>query len=990
MDTSDRRRCSPDRPLRRPSFAEPSPRSRRATGGTPAPVPSTGPSSTASATRPSRMRPAVAARSAYVDGAVAATNGLIGRSADMDVLRAFLIDAAGSGGALVVSGEPGIGKSELLDAAAAAATAEGTLVLRTTGLEFLVETGWSTLSRLLGPLRARCDALDPAYRDALLPVLGAGASGAVERLVLYNAVLALLRRAAAERPLLLVVDDVQWADRATAALLSFVARRLGGTGVGLLVASRPGVESLFARTAVPALALRPLADADAAALVCARFPTLGPSTVRRVLAEAMGNPLALLELPAELNERQRDGAQAIPATLPLSRRLRAMFGSRVEQLPPAARRLLLLAAFEGHGNVTLLLNAAGDGAGLADLVPAERAELIRIEKGGRRLVFRHPLIRSTVVECSAPADRIAAHRRLARALDAEPERRVWHRAATTRGPDEPVARELEETARTLKRRGDASGALAGLLRAADLSGDDGARRRRLNEAAYLAAGVTGELRHAAMLLVEARRGDGDVRGSLQAAVAASYLLLNSDGDVTMAHRLLTGAILDGAAEPGGDEQTLAEALHVLLMVCLNGARAELWPPFHEALNRLPSPPPLLQVMIDVLAGYADLTGSRVAAVEAAVEELSRETDPLRIQRVATAALFLDRARGCREALWRLVADGRAGGAVTSAITALTVMAMDDVMTGEWDEAARLAAEGSALCEMHGFALQRWPFRLVQAILAAAGGDEQRHRDLVAGLDRWGRSHTVGTVHHYVGYADALAALAAGDAERAYRALTVITAPGELPFGVPVALWTVMDLVEAAMATDRPDQARAHVEALRRGGLAELSPRLAMLVAAAEAMIAPEAEAADVFARALAVPGTDRWPFHRARVQLAYGEHLRLTRRPGPARAQLDAAVATFHRLGARPWAARAAAALRAAGERPPLAARPELTAHERRIADLAATGLTNREIGRLLVMSHRTVGSYLHRIYEKLGITTRVALHDALTALPLHGDPHPG
>jgi DNA-binding CsgD family transcriptional regulator len=984
MDLSARRHHSPGGPWHQSRLNQPPMNVLPTAEDNPPVRPPTGPPTTEAATRPSQVRFDAVSRTDPLAEPLRSNRRLVGRSADLHVLQSFLADAAGSGAAMILSGEPGIGKSVLLDAAVEAAVTDGTLVLRTTGSEFRAETSWSTVSRLLAPLTAGCDALHAAHRAALLPVLNSETTGAVDRLVLYNAVLALLQQVSAERPLLLVVDDVQWTDQATASLLSFVARRLSGTRTGLLMALRPGVQGSMFIAGLPARTLAPLADADADTLVRAHFPALSPWTVRRVLAEARGNPLALLELPTALGEGQRDGAQSLPATLPLSRRLRTVFGSRVEHLPPATRRLLLLAALEGHGDLTTLLRATGDAADLADLVPAEKADLVAVDHDGRRLAFRHPLVSSTVVECSTPADRIAAHRRLAHVLEAEPERRIWHLAATTRGPDEPIAQELEKMAHRSIRRGDAAGALTGLLRAADLGADGAVRSRRLDEAAYLAASVTGELQRAATLLVEARRGDGNVRGSLRAAVAAAYLLLNGDGDVTMAHQLLVGAILDGRAD--ADEHDLAEALHVLLIVCLNGARPELWPPFHDALNRLPSgPPALLQTMIDVLAGYAGLTGSGIDALDTAIEELSRETNPLRIQRVATTALFLDRARRCREPMWRLVSDGRAGGAVTSAITALTVLALDDVLTGDWDEATRLADEGLQLCAIHGYALQRWPFCLVQATLAAARGDEDRCRELVAELDRWATSHTVGTVHHYARYADARSALASGDAERGFQALALITPPGVLPFGVPIALWTVMDLVEAAMATDRPEQARAHVKAMRRCGLARLSSRLAMLSTAAEAMVAPEADAAGLYAAALTDPATDRWPFDRARVQLAYGQHLRLTRQPEAARAQLDAALATFQRLKARPWAARAAVALRAAGERPPPTDPANLTAQERRIAHLASTGLTNREIGRLLLLSHRTVGSHLHRIFEKLGITTRVALRDALAALP-NGD----
>ncbi len=923
-----------------------------------------------------------------MDGVGSPTSGpagrLIGRDGDLALLRSFLREAVDHGGALLLAGEPGIGKSVVLDVAAAQASAAGTLVLRATGLEFLADLSFSTLKQLLLPLRGGFDDLDPVHRDALTLALGLGSQGTSDRLVVYNAVLALLRRAAAERPLLLVVDDLQWIDRATAALLGFVARRLTGSRAGLLAAVRPGVEGFFSRTGLVQHMLAPLDDADAAALVDTRFPMLDPRTRRRLLGEAQGNPLALLELPLTLSAAQRGAGHALPPVLPLSRRLRALFGARVEALPPPTRRLLLLAALEGGGDLAVVLRAAAGGAGLADLVPAERAHLVTVDPGGRQLTFRHPLVRSTVVEVCAVRVRLAAHGALARALAAEPERHLWHLAAATPDPDERVAGQLERMAHLARRRGDAVGAFTALLRSADLSTDRGQRSRRLAEAAYLGADVTGELRTTARLLVEARRADPAVRGSLKAAVAASHLLLNGAGDIDMAHRLLGAAIQNAAAWPDGDARALSEALHTLLDVCLYGARPELWPAFHDAMSRLPADPPaVLRLLVDVLAGFAHLTEADVTALEAAVESLGSETDPTRIERIATAALFLDRASGCREALWRIVDDGRTGGAVTSAINALMVLAMDDVMTGRWDEATRLAEEGIALCEGHGYRLLRWPFRLAQAVLAAARGDDATLRGLLREMDDWARPRQAGTVQQYARYAGALAALARGDAEQAFHDLATISPPGVLPFGVPIALWTGMDLVEAAVRSGRRAEAAAHVAALHRAGIAALSPHLALLVTASAALAAPDDRTGELFERALSIPGTDHWPFDLARVHLAYGGHLHRTRQTAAARPHLATALDTFHRLGAHPWATHAAAVLRAAGEHAPRdVTAPALTAQERQIALLAASGLTNKQIGRRLLLSHRTVGACLHRIFPKLGITSRTALRDALSALP--------
>lgn len=299
------------------------------------------------------------------------TEALLGRDRELRLLRSYVDQVLGRGGVLVLSGEPGVGKSVLLHAAATAATAAGALVLHSDGVEFRADLSFAGLNHVLEPLLHEYDRLDPVHREALTVALGAGAgAGApVDRLVLYGAVLALLRRAANSRPVLLVIDDLQWVDRASAAALAFVARRLTGSRVGLLAASRPGFESFFERAGLPELTVSPLDDRAAAALVGIHFPLLAGQEVRRVLAQAQGNPLALLELPAALGD-SRGSAGVLPSeVLPLSRRLRDLYGSRVAEMPAPTRRLLLLAALEGGGDLSVLRAAAPSEDVLALLAP---------------------------------------------------------------------------------------------------------------------------------------------------------------------------------------------------------------------------------------------------------------------------------------------------------------------------------------------------------------------------------------------------------------------------------------------------------------------------------------------------------------------------------------------------------------------------------------------------------------------------------------------
>lgn len=913
---------------------------------------------------------------------------LVGRDQELELLGSFVDETAGgAGGVLLLSGDPGIGKSVLLDAAARAAASAGVLVLQLDGVEFLADLSFAGLNHILEPVLHEGDGLDPGYRDALMVALGAGEGATTDRLVVYGAVLALLRRAACIRPVLMVVDDLQWVDRASAAALAFVARRLTGSRVGLLAASRPGFEGFFERAGLPELTVRPLDDGAAAGLLSSRFPVLGARDVQRVLAQAGGNPLALLELPATLDDARNGAGSAPSEVLPLSRRLQELYASRIAQLPEPTRRLLLVAALEGSGELPVLHSAASGEDVLSLLAPAERAQLLRVEdRGLGRLSFRHPLIRATIVSGSTGLQRLDAHRALAGA-SSDPDRRAWHLAEATADPDERVAALLERTAHRVRRRGDAVGAFNALIRSADLTPGPANRAQRLAEAAYLGSDVAGELRTAAKLLVEARRADPGLRGSLRAATAASNVLLNRDGDVTTAHRLLVGAITTREGRSDCDDEAVFEALCTLRRVCLCAGSPELWAGYHDAMAHLKVPlPPLQELLGSVYSDPARSSAESLVLLDTVIHDLHQQPDPSRIERIAMAALFVDRATGCRAALWRVVEDGRQGGAVASALIARVVLCLDDFMTGQWDECARLAAEGLALCEDQGYQLLAQQFHRAEGLLAAARGDDDTVRRLSRQITGWASPRGARTVEHFARHMTALASLGQADYEEAYLNASAISPPGVLAPHSPLALWIPMDLVEAAVRSGRRTEALAHVAVMRQTGLPGISGRLALVTAGAAAMAAPEHRAAGFFEEALAVPAAERWPFDLARVRLAYGEHLRRVHAAKDARVHLAAALHAFRRLGAAPWAARASEELRATGHTSVLIRQDRRTnplrPQELQIAALAASGLSNRQIGEKLFLSHRTVAAHLHQIYAKLGISSRVVLSQVLAELP--------
>ena len=916
---------------------------------------------------------------------------LTGRAGDLELIRSFVGTATVRGGVLLLSGEPGVGKTALLDAAASEASASGLRVLRAGGAEFEADISFSGLNQLLLPLLEDLSRLDGSHRDALSVALGLVEGAPADRLTVASAVLALLRQAAAPRPLLLVVDDLQWLDRSTGAVLGLVTRRLADVPVGFLAASRSEQQGFFERGDLPRYEIGPLDEAAATALIGARFPALADRVRQRLLAEARGNPLALLELPAALSGPQRTAAQPLPAMLPLQP---APAGPvRVEDQRPAgpARRLLLLAVLDGTGDLGLLRAAAAGQREFTDLASAERAGLVRMDGGTGRLAFRHPLTRSAIMELSASDERRAAHRTLAGQLADQPERRAWHLAEATVEPDEGVAGLLEQTARRVLRRGDAVGAVAALSRAAELSPRRADRTRRMALAAYIGADVAGDLKNVSRLLDDARQADPGIGGSLAAAVAAAHGLLNGDGDVDTAHRLLVGAIKSQADRPDTSDAAFIEALYTLLLVCSFGGRPELWEPFYAALP--PQPPPVLYLWTHTFADPAHAAVPALGILDGAIARLATETDPVQIVRIGIAADYVDRLPGCREALWRVIRDGRAGGAVASAIDALMQLCFDAFRAGQWDEAGRLAEEGLGLCRAHGYRLLAWLLQYGQAVLAAARGDYDTAEQLTDEITRWAGPRGGRAVQACACHARALAAMGQGDFERAYQQAVAVSPAGVFASHVPHAFRVAFDLVESAVRTGRHAEAAAHVAVMREIGLAGISPRLALIATGAAAIAAADHEATALFAQALAIPGAGDWPFDLARVQLAYGERLRRARATTQARHQLGAALDIFRRLGARPWQARAENELRAAGlvqetqaTRGTAAGTVPLTPQEYEVAMLAAAGLTNKQIGERLYLSHRTVAAHLYQAFPKLGVTSRAALRDAL---PPPQDPEP-
>ncbi|MEU0562624.1 AAA family ATPase [Dactylosporangium sp. NPDC006015] len=907
---------------------------------------------------------------------------LFGRHAELAQISDFLDGVRRGGDVRLICGEPGVGKSSLMTAAEELAISAGMRVLRASGSEFEADVSYSCLNQLFLPVHADLDRLPSGPREALSVALGFGAGALPDVLLVCNAALLLVAEVAADVPVVLVVDDVHWIDRATAVVLGFIARRLAGRRAGLLVSARTETVSFLDLRGLSEQVVEPLGNEAAGRLVDAHHPQM-PATVRRRLLDlAQGNPLALLELPSTLlGSVQRAGTQ--PEVVPLSDRLQAVFAARLAGLPEATRQVLLLAAFEGAGDVRVLRAALSDRSSLADLAPAERAHLVRVDDATARMAFRHPLIRSAIVAMSTHEERRSAHIALAGALVEDRERRAWHLAAAATGLDEAVAELLDDAAHRVMLRGDALAAIAALVRAAELSSTSAGRGRRLAEAAYIGAEASGAIDDAKILLTDARRASPDSAGSLHAANAAVFLMINTDGDVNTAHRLLAGAIETGDHGYRADDPALIESMHTLLLLCWYGSTPDYWKPFFSVLRRLqPQPPDVLALASESFADPVRTGTAALPRVDAILQTLTDDADPTRIMRIGTASVYLDRLGDCRESSWRLVQQGREGGAPRRHLGALMHLCLDDYLVGRWDEAEELAAEGQRICDTSGFPFFAWYFRYNRAILAAGRGRLEEAYALADEITHWALPRGVAAAALFAHHPRALAALGQGDYDAAFGHAAAMSPPGVLASHVPHCTWVMFDLVEAAVRTGRTVEARAHVEAMRTANVAALSPRMALLQAGAEALVLDGDEPATRLEAVLAGAAAKRWLFDGSRAQLVLGEKLRRSRSSAQARRHLLAARDGFAAMAAEPWLARVDGELRASGHRPAPQQRgglSALTAQELQIAQLAASGMTNKQIAERLYLSHRTVGAHLYRIFPKLGVTSRAGLRDAMS-----------
>ncbi|GLW11681.1 transcriptional regulator [Microtetraspora sp. NBRC 13810] len=876
---------------------------------------------------------------------------LHGREAEISVIDELLAKVrSGGSGALVVSGEPGIGKTALLDHAAK--SAEGVQVIRRIGIRSESDLAFAGLHLLLRPVLDRMDALPGPQRRALEGAFGLAPAEGADRLLVGLAVLSLLAEVAEDGPVLCLIDDAHWLDRSSREALVFAARRLDSEGVALIMATRedhlPGL---------PELRLRGLSAAASAAVLDSVRPA--PELRYRVLAEAQGNPLALIELPATL---RGDGYR--PGALPLSSRLRAAFHEQVDHLPEATRTLLLVAA-AGENLDEVLAAGVRFHADAADLLPAEKAGLVSV--GERALTFRHPLVREAVYQHAPLSLRLAVHRAFAETLSGahNADRRAWHLATATIGPDEEVAAELEHTAvRAAARRGHAAAATA-YERAAELSGDGDARARRLTLAAE-AATEAGELDRARKLAEDAERQVTDplLRSRLAHVQATAHFWR---GAYTEAHRLMVLAA--DLAREGAPDQAARMLVQAFQTAWYIGE-----PQLRELAGRLAAVAPGTPVaaLAHLESGvFARLLGEDVAglppldeAMAGARTALAGQTRELVLASGIPLVVGAD-AHTLRAATL-LAAECRAEGSIGVLPMVLFFLAQAELLhLGRHHDAT--ATAGTALRIAEDTGQHQWVIHLKSFLcyLAALQGDEERFRRLSADALSGAAVPMPGAL--WVDWAHGTLDLGAGRVEAALTRLETLTrGPGWYHIS---AMRCVPDLVEAAVRSGEPDRARP---AFARYDRWARQPYTRALAERCRALLCPGAEAEEHYLAALKVGGQ---PFQHARTSLLYGEWLRRSRRRGAAVAHLQAALETFERLEAAPWAERARGELEATGAKAPHAAArgilPELTPQELQIVRLAGQGLSNKDIAAQLFLSPRTIGYHLYKAYPKLGVTSR-------------------
>jgi len=898
---------------------------------------------------------------------------LLGRHREREALGR-LLDAVrgGHGGVLVVHGEPGVGKTALLEWM----VQEGRhlWVLRTGGVEGEIELPFAALQQLCSPILDRSERLPDPQRDALSVAFGLSAGQTPNPFLVGLAVLGLLSETAQERPLLCVVDDAQWLDRASARALAFVARRLLAEKIALVFAARELGDAL---AGLPELRVEPLGRRDARTLLESVLPApLDDRVLDRIVLETRGNPLALLELPRGLSPTQLAGGFGLPVTVPLSASIEESFTRRLAKLPGDARRFLLVAAADPVGDTALVWRAARQ-LGIPDSV-VEAVEAEDLLELGARVVFRHPLVRSAVYRAAGLKERRVVHRALAEATDPEidPDRRAWHRAQAASMPDEDIAAELERSAGRAQARGGLAAVAAFLERAAELTPEPTQRAQRLLAAAA-AKRDAGDLEAALGLLQGVEVSVLAELGRARVDLLGGQIALEQRRGGEAGRLFLSAASRLEAVDPELARETYLEALAGAMsndVEVVGGA-----PAVAVAARAAPTgtaPPRAVDVLLDAFAirltdGYAAAAPTLARALELLLTvdvgdgDVGRRLSLSNTRNGNIVALELWDDEALHRLAARQVQVARDAGALVHLQFALSFLARSHMLAGDLTEATLMIDEASLIAEATGNpALVNAPM-----ILAAWRGDEARASPLIeatseeAAARRWtSNNYARSVLYNGLGRHDA-----ARDA--AWEAFQ----PDPIGYGSLL----VPELAEAASRTaDRALLESAAEWLAERTGA--ISSDWAIGIEARVRALLNEGEAAEtLYHQSITHLARTRVRLELARTHLLYGEWLRRERRRLDARTHLRTALEAFTTMGTDAFAHRAERELLATGERArkrTVDTFDQLTPQEEQVARLAAKGATNREIAGQLFITESTVEYHLRKAFRKLDVKSRTQL----------------
>jgi DNA-binding CsgD family transcriptional regulator len=906
---------------------------------------------------------------------------LLGRHSERGVLDRLIGGArAGRSGVTIVRGEPGIGKTALLEHAVESAS--DLRVARAAGAESEIDLPFAALHQLCAPMLDRLDRLPRPQRDALAITFGLSEGDVPDRFFVGLAVLGLLAEATEERPLVCVVDDAQWLDKASAQALAFAARRLLAESVVMIFACREPVEAL---RGLPELVIERLADSDARQLL--RSVLLGPLDERvceQVVAETRGNPLALIELTRGLSVGELAGGFGLPVASSLESRIEERFLRRLEDLPDGCQRLLLLAAADPTGDPALVWQAAKHlGVAGSVLEPAESDGLLTV---GPRIRFRHPLVRSAVYRAASAGERRNAHLALAEATDSrwDPDRRAWHLAEAAAGADEEVAAELERSAQRAQARGGIAAAAAFLERAVALTPDCSLRAERALTAAQTKYDA-GAFDDALALLGTAEADAVDERHQARVSRLHAQLVFASRRGSDAPPLLLEAARRFESLDPGLARETYLEALSAVLYVGRLASRVDVVEVSKAALGgpSAPMPPGPLDLLLQGMAishteGY--VAGAPI--LKEALSAISRAPERLQERWVALAGHVA--SDSWDDEAWELLSRGqleraREAGALTALPFIIPNRAVLLALSGDLGEAASLIDELRAVSEATGIDVPAYTALRV----AALRGDEDEHSELTETAVRDAVDRGEGLALIVSESTSAMLYNSLGRFDAALDAIRqVIDRPHET--GSTRAL---PELVEAAARCGELDLARRTLDRLIETTRASGTDWALGTEARCHGQLVDGDAAESLYREAIDRLGRTRVRVELGRAHLLYGEWLRRERRRADAREQLRTAHGMFTAMGVEAFARRAERELSASGEnvrKREVESHTELTAQEARIAQLARDGVSNGEIGARLFMSRRTVEYHLSKVFAKLGINSR---HELDLVLPREQTP---